>query len=819
MRKTIVIMSGGGQSAGSQEPSVSGVSLNLRMFYGTRHAEPQAQPASPSSGVIVKSDDDQYDSESDFSSDDNMSDTEWLPSVMKKKGSRGASGSENVPVVMQLGEGEGVGGHFRDPVLAVAMGVEERRPSEEGSEGGGSAEGEVSQEAGEEAGVVGGLDRASSASGSGEGEGEGEGEEEEEGVNLGEAGRAVRGSGRKRAAQPEKWGKTIAKRRRNLGLAYTSYATKKEMAARKVGTRCTCSKDCFTVLGREQIDGIFDAFWKIGNYDSQNQYLQSLIREEKPKRKRTTAEVSRRIRTCHYFVKVAYRDVEVCRHAFLSIHGITTKKLSILMQKRTEAPSGTPTSDQRGKKPSPRAIAGPTLDYVHDHIQQLPVFASHYSRTHAPFRRYMERGVTIEDLHSEYSTWMAFVHPDGNVVSPRFYRTVFTRWYNIVFTLPKSDLCSTCELFKAKINVAKEQNKPFRKLQESLETHTAAASVPQELLSEAEKKGRVAPADSDLRTIAMDLQQTLPCPRLRVSVAYYKRKIWLYNFCIYDLNKDRASMFLWDETTAKRGADEIASCIVKWIDAEFATGQPFKRLRIFADNCAGQNKNLYIMLMALRIVHSKRLERIEIVFMVPGHSYLPCDRAFGHIEQRLKKRRSMFCPADYVKVIQGAVTKENVIFMMQREEFFSFRSLASSCTVRKTVGFSKARQLTVDSQFMEGYFIRNHYMLDHPSFPVGCENDVKVRLMPGKARYNDTFNLASVELPRKYARCVKLTAEKLKDLRSMYNFLDIKGRKWAASIFKEQEKADESSGQETEDEDVDEDNDTWEYVPVVRLPA
>ena len=337
-------MSGGGQSAGSQEPSGSGVSLNLSMFYGTRHAEPQAQPASPSSGVIVKSDDDHYDSESDFSSDDNMSDTEWLPSVMKKKGSRGASGSENVPVVMQLGEGEDVGGHFRDPVLAVAMGVEKSRPTEEGSDGGASAEGEVNQKAG----VVGGQDTASSESGSGEMEGEGE--------SLGEADRAVRGSGRKRVAQPEKWGKTVAKKRRNLGLAYTSYATKKEMSARKVGTRCKCIKDCFTLLGREQVDGIFDAFWKIGNYDSQNQHLQSLIKEEKPKRKRTASEVSRRKRTCHYFVKVSFRDVEVCWHAFLSIHGITAKKLSILMQKRTEAPSGTPTLDQRGKKPSPRRL-------------------------------------------------------------------------------------------------------------------------------------------------------------------------------------------------------------------------------------------------------------------------------------------------------------------------------------------------------------------------------------------------------------------------------------------------------------------------------
>ena len=87
-----------------------------------------------------------------------------------------------------------------------------------------------------------------------------------------------------------------------------------------------------------------------------------------------------------------------------------------------------------------------------------------------------------------------------------------------------SDLCATCEKIKAKINCNKELNKDFKKLQAELDSHVKASQVPQDLLSKAESEGRVAP---DLRTIAIDLQQTLPCPKLRVSVAYYKRKVWL----------------------------------------------------------------------------------------------------------------------------------------------------------------------------------------------------------------------------------------------------------------------------------------------------
>ena len=37
--------------------------------------------------------------------------------------------------------------------------------------------------------------------------------------------------------------------------------------------------------------------------------------------------------------------------------------------------------------------------------------------------------------------------------------------------------------------------------------------------------------------ICMDLQQTQPVPRLSIGPAYYKRKLSLYTFCIYDLKK------------------------------------------------------------------------------------------------------------------------------------------------------------------------------------------------------------------------------------------------------------------------------------------
>ncbi|KAG0715199.1 hypothetical protein GWK47_012486 [Chionoecetes opilio] len=288
-----------------------------------------------------------------------------------------------------------------------------------------------------------------------------------------------------------------------------------------------------------------------------------MIHNVAKKRKRTTAEVSSRTTNYVYHVRLQHSDFKVCKTAFASIHGLGKKKMQILLEKRRQSPSGTPVLDKRGLQPSPRAITGTRLDRVHEHIRSLPVTSSHYSRLTTPHRQYLEEGSSIGELHNAYIFWMNQNYPGECKVTQRFYHTIFTRDYNIVFKPPKTDVCVTC-------------------------------------------------------------------------VAFYKRKLWVYNFCIYDISLQEATMFVWDETVAGRGS-EVAICLLKWLKIKADAGHDFATLRVFCDNCAGQNKNIYVILMALQQIHKKRLFRIEFVFLKPGHSYMPCDRTFGNIEKKIKK--------------------------------------------------------------------------------------------------------------------------------------------------------------------------------------
>ena len=66
-------------------------------------------------------------------------------------------------------------------------------------------------------------------------------------------------------------------------------------------------------------------------------------------------------------------------------------------------------------------------------------------------------------------------------------------------------------------------------------------------------------------------------------------------------------------------------------------------LYIFCDNACFQNKNRYNWLYFLSLIKYRKLDEIIVIYPIPGHSYLDCDRDFGRIEKiGLKLRKLVF---------------------------------------------------------------------------------------------------------------------------------------------------------------------------------
>lgn len=171
---------------------------------------------------------------------------------------------------------------------------------------------------------------------------------------------------KQRPRNPENWRQNKAKKLRNLGEAYVSPRTQKAVAARQVGPQCSCKWSCFQKIGEADIKELFDDFWKLGCYDLQNAYLHKQVTNVEVKRSRVKEErFGRRQNSRVYHVTIRQISVQVCMKAFLSIHGISEKRVRSVKSKASE--SGSAKKDARGSTNKLRILERVAL--VNKHVR------------------------------------------------------------------------------------------------------------------------------------------------------------------------------------------------------------------------------------------------------------------------------------------------------------------------------------------------------------------------------------------------------------------------------------------------------------------
>ena len=315
--------------------------------------------------------------------------------------------------------------------------------------------------------------------------------------------------------------------------------------------------------------------------------------------------------------------------------------------------------------------------------------------------------------------------------------------------------------------------------------------------------------DETHAAICMDLQQTLVTPRLSTNVAFYKRKIWTYNFGIHNLATDAAPvMYVWNEAVGMRGSCEVASCLVHFVEHYLPAA--VSKLTIFSDNCAGQNKNLNISLQCLRLIHSQRFGLIKHYFLMPGHSFMPCDRDFGNLENYFRGRE-IYTTDHYVELMREARPQHPfTVVEMNSDRFLDLLPLQSLCTKTRMAKtrFKDGRLFVYKADFKEGMRIyHSHFGEEEKQAPV------EVKLQKGRrATYDpNRFDLSAVELPKKYPHGVALKKDKLDDLESLMPYIPLQYKAWYRDLFTAQGLIAELEAEHHPDDPDLEDDDVLDY--------
>lgn len=169
----------------------------------------------------------------------------------------------------------------------------------------------------------------------------------------------------------------------------------------------------------------------------------------------------------------------------------------------------------------------------------------------------------------------------------------------------------------------------------------------------------------------------MPLPKTTSTDVFYKRQLWVHNFGITSAKNPRTHCFMYPESVAKKTSNEPISFLKFYI--ENIMDPTIRILYVFSDNCVAQNKNHALLQFYYTLIKSGRFDKIIIRFPEPGHSFMPCDRAFGIIEKNLRKADRVYVP-EYYKIVKNTsssfsvvpVNKEMVFNMVEHlNRFFS----------------------------------------------------------------------------------------------------------------------------------------------------
>ncbi|KAK9744311.1 hypothetical protein QE152_g7933 [Popillia japonica] len=377
----------------------------------------------------------------------------------------------------------------------------------------------------------------------------------------------------------------------------------------KRGLKGQSTVKCSTIT-EERRRKIFNQFWTNMSWEEKKMHVKGLVKIRE--------------------------DIVVCKRMFPGTLGL--KERTVVEWVKDDLENTNETTISEGPKLNRKCLVRQAKSSKYDiHLKSffdgLPKMESHYCRRSSN-KLYLEPlWLTKSALYNFYKIDYCLTKQTEAVSNAKFYATFDN--LNLSLFPPKKDECDHCVGFRSN-NVTQEEYTRHQTLKE---------------VARAEKsKDKVT---DNVKVFTIDLQSVLLSPKTNVSSMYFKTKLIVHNFTIYNLKTKEVYCYLWNESEGQLTANEFSSILVNFLEVEvFPKNCTTNNIIIYSDGCSGQNRNVTL---SNALLHVATLYETVIIqkYLLKGHTQMEVDSVHSAIE-RIVRKSKINLPADYIEICRKA---------------------------------------------------------------------------------------------------------------------------------------------------------------------
>ncbi|KAF0746515.1 Uncharacterized protein FWK35_00025276, partial [Aphis craccivora] len=455
---------------------------------------------------------------------------------------------------------------------------------------------------------------------------------------------------RKRKAKHEDW-----------GYGKWNYEIKRYAKTMKEPCNCKFKNEDNSKLKcgeftNDQRHEVFKLYWDLDK-NAKTQFVTNYTTVTATSRKRTLEIQSRRNSSIEYYLLANNKRIRICKTMFLNTLSISDKLVRNLVCNKNVISNNDIIDNDLDSVNFTNVIETNNVSerkgLLHAFLDSLSKMESHYCRSSSS-KLYLEPNwLTKKSLYDFYCSDFCQLRNTKPMSSAAFDNLLEEK--NISLFQPKKDACDICTAFQTG-NLSIEEK----------EIHNQMKNVARQ-----EKENDKLSINEVFTT---DLQSVLLCPKSNVSSLYYKTKLIVHNFTIYDIKKKLGYCFLWNESEGGQSANEFTTIIVYFLQKFVIEVAKENNVNIilFSDGCTYQNRN---STLANGLLNLSILSGVTILqkFLQRGHTQMEVDSMHSTIEQKI----------NYVSICKSAYTKSPYTVEYLSHDFFKpFTSLQYFKSIR-----------------------------------------------------------------------------------------------------------------------------------------